>query len=209
MRIIKFLLLTGLYLNGFISEGQVLIIPAVDTSLYIGVDNRIEIRSSKISATQLRLRTSNGLVSGRNGNYVIRCAYKTSDALLEVTYKNKVLARKKLSVNVISDPVVYVIGDSLFGGGEISKKQVLSFKNMIVKCNYPLANFQVVSFIVEIIHNQKSKGTVDNRSNSLVPETKFYLEHIEKGDELIFDDIRVVSPDSRSRTLPSIRFKII
>jgi len=49
------------------SAAQVKIIAAVDTSLYVGVDNPVKIESATIPLSKLKLRSSNGEVSGKEG----------------------------------------------------------------------------------------------------------------------------------------------
>lgn len=191
------------------SKAQVEIIPAVDTSLYIGIENHVSLKSGEIPLEQLKLRTSTGAVSGDSGRYIILCSAKTSNALLEVIYKNKVVASKKVNVNTIGNPAAYAVGESAVNTGNVSKKQLESLRSLITKCNPPLINFTVVSFTVEIIHNGQSRGMLNNSTEMFDPEIKLYLKYAEPGDEIIFDSIRVKGTEARARLVPPIKLKVI
>jgi|GEM_PF-5434777 len=191
------------------AKAQVTIISAVDTSLYIGIENKVSLKSGKIPLEQLKLRTSTGTVSGGKGRYIVLCSTKTSNALLEVIYKNKVVASKKINVNTISDPVAYAVGEITVNTGSISKKQLEGLQSLITKCNPPLINFNVVSFTAEIIHNGQSKGMINNSTEMFDPEITLYLKYAEPGDEIIFDSIRVKGTEARARLVPPIKLKII
>lgn len=187
---------------------QVQIITAVDTSLYVGIDNPVTIRSATIPLKELTLRTGNGSISGKDGNYIIKCSKAGPAVLLDVVYRNKVVASKKINVHRITDPVVYPLGEKLFTDTFISKKNLGSIKSLVVKLNYPLANFSVVSFTTEIIHNGKSTGTLQNSGRNLSVESKTFLDMAVPGDEVIFDAIGIETAGSGRKFVPAVKLRI-
>jgi len=105
--------------------------------------------------------------------------------------------------------MAYALGERLFTDTIVTKKELVSIKSLIVKLNYPLAKYTVVECTAEIIHNGKSTGTLQNRGQDLSPEIKAFLKYAEAGDEVIFNSIRVLCPDSRKKYVPPIRLKVI
>lgn len=204
----KWNILTVLIFSATISKGQVTISPAVDSSLYLGIDNPVTIQSATIPLNELTVKTDIGKVSGGNGQYTIRCSNKVSTASIEVIYKNKIVAEKKIKVNRISDPLVYALGDAVFSDGEsITKKQLLSVKSLISKTNYPLIKIVVTGFSVEIIRSGKTLGKVYVQKN--FTELMLYLKTAIPGDEILFDQVLVSMNGERNRVVPSIKLKII
>ena len=194
--------------SALISKAQVNISTAVDSSLYAGIDNPVTIQSTTIPLNELTLRTNIGKVSGSNGHYSIRCSSNISTALLEVIYKNKVVAEKKLKVNRISDPLVYAFGESVFSNDDsITQKQLLSIKSLISKTNYPLIKIIVTGFSAELIRAGKSMGKVYVQKN--FTELMLYLTTAIPGDEVLFDQVLVSIDGERNRMAPSIKLKVI
>jgi hypothetical protein len=192
------------------AAAQVEIIPAIDSSLFVGIDNRVVVKSGTIPLKELKLSSSSGTVTGSNGNYIIRCSATASNALLKVLHKNKVVATKKINVNRSGDPNAFVVGESLFSNGTILKKQLDELRTVIVKCDPPLLKFQVVSFTAAIIHNGESKGSMNNSSDAISLEVKRYLKYAVPGDEIIFDTIKVITDtDLHPKQVPMIRLKVI
>lgn len=190
-------------------NAQVQINTAVDTSLYVGIDNPVTIRSASIPLRELKLRTGNGTVSGKDGNFIIKCSKPGPAVLLDVVYRNKVVASKKINVHLITDPVVYPLGEELFTDTFISKKKLETIKSLVVKLNYPLANFSVVSFTTEIIHNGKSTGTLQNAGKNLTADIKTFLDIAVPGDNVIFDAIGIKSADSGRKFVPAVKLRVI
>ena len=190
------------------ATAQVKIITAVDTSLYVGIDNPVTIQSTTIPLSELKLRSGNEQVPGKDGHYIIKCS-KAGSALLEVVHNNKTVATKKIKINRINDPVVYALGEIVFTDSIITKKQLAAIKSLIVKFNYPLENFSVVSFTTEIIHDGKSTGTLQSSGRNISPDIQKILSYAVAGDEVIFDAIGIRSPDSTRKFVPAIRFKVI
>jgi hypothetical protein len=187
---------------------QVKITTQVDTSLYVGVDNIVTITSEKIPLDQLKLQTKGCIVKGKTGTVNVLCLKPARNIILEVVHKNKVVASKIINVNMISDPVAYVLGEKLFTDSLITKKQLLTAKILKVKLNYPLASFPVISFTTEIIHEGKSSGILRGSGNIISNDIKTMLAMAMPGDEIVFDQIRVECPDSSKKFVPPVKLKI-
>lgn len=190
-------------------QAQVTISTAVDSSLYVGIDNPVVIHSSTIPVKDILLRAGNAVVTGQNGNFNITCSKAEGNTLLEAIYRNKVVATKKISIHKIEDPVAFMLGEKLFTDTAITIRQLEGLKLMLVKCNYPLAKFTVLNFTAEIIHNGKGIGTISNDGNNISHGTERFLGYAEIGDLVIFDQIVVQTPDAVKRYLPPVRLRVV
>jgi len=190
-------------------QAQVTIQPAVDSSLYIGIDNPVVIHSATIPVKDILLRAGNAVVTGKNGVFTITCSKAEGSILLEAIYRNKVVGTKKISVHKIEDPVAFPLGEKLFTDTAITIRQLEGLKQLLVRCNYPLAKFTVLNFTAEIIHNGKGTGTITNDGNNISHGTERFLGYAEIGDQVIFDQIVVQTPDAVRRYVPPVRLRVI
>jgi hypothetical protein len=165
-------------------------------SLFIGIDNEVIIQSAKIPVEKLSLNANGGTVSGSKGKYIVRCSAPNTDASVKVFYKKKLVAEKKMMAVRISDPVVYVAGDTLITGGKISKKHLFTFNSLVVKTNVPFLALNVIGFDFKRMANNTVADSLKNSSYLFSPEIKQILIKSMKGDVLIFGNISLTDPDN-------------
>jgi len=108
----------------------------------------------------------------------------------------------------VSEPIVYALGDSIYNGGNISKKHLINLSSLIIKQTYPLSNYRVLRFTIEILHKQNSKGALPNYNYIFSNDTKLFLQNADIGDEIIFNHIVMSCPTSKERTMPPIKLII-
>jgi hypothetical protein len=121
-----------------------------------------------------------------------------------------VIATKTININSISDPIAYAAGDSIFNHGRITKTQSGRLQLLIAKNNFPLIKWKVSSFTFTILHNQTIKGNQDSKSNVFGSQIISSLKNAEPGDEIIFDDIRIIGgPNMEPKVIPTIKLKVI
>ena len=174
---------------------QIKIITRAD-SLFIGIDNYVIIQSAKIPVEKLSLNVNGGAVSGSKEKYIVRCFAPNKDASIKIFYKKKLIAEKKLAVLRISDPLIFVAGDTLVSGGMISKKHFLTFNSMIVKTNVPFLAMSIIRFDFKRISNNTLTGSLKNEGNLFSPEIKRALKKAVKGDVIIFKNAFSTGPDN-------------
>ena len=174
---------------------QVKIITRVD-SLFIGIDNEVIIQSPKIAVEKLSVNVNGGTVSGSKGKYIIHCSAPNTDASIKIFYKKKLVAEKKLAVLRISDPLIFVAGDTLVRGGMISKKHLLTFNSLVVKINVPFLAMNVIRFDFKRMKNNTVADSLKNSSYLFSPEMIQILIKSMKGDMLIFENISSTGRDN-------------
>jgi hypothetical protein len=176
---------------------QVKIITRAD-SLFIGIDNKVIIQSAKIPIEKLSVNVNGGAVSGSKGKYIIHCSTPNKDASIKVFYKKKLVAEKKMTAVRISDPVVYVAGDTLIREGIISKKHLLSFNSLVVKTNVPFLALSVIRFDFKRISINILTDSLKNEGCIFSPEIKRSLKTAMKGDVIFFENAFSTGADDNS-----------
>ena len=164
--------------------------------MFIGIDNEVIIQSPKIAVEKLSVNVNGGTVSGSKGKYIIHCSAPNTDASIKIFYKKKLVAEKKLAVLRISDPLIFVAGDTLVRGGMISKKHLLTFNSLVVKINVPFLAMNVIRFDFKRMKNNTVADSLKNSSYLFSPEMKQILIKSMKGDVLIFENISSTGPDN-------------
>ncbi len=165
-------------------------------SFFIGIDNEVIIQSAKIPVEKLSLNVNGGTVSGSKGKYIVRCSAPNSNASIKIFYRENLVAEKKLAVLRISDPLIFVAGDTLVRGGMISKKHLLTFNSLVVKINVPFLAMNVIRFDFKLMTNKTVTDSLKNSSYLFSPEMKQILIKSMKGDVLIFENISSTGPDN-------------
>jgi GldM C-terminal domain len=176
---------------------QVKIITRAD-SLFIGIDNEVIIQSSKIAVEKLSINVNGGTVSGSNGKYIIHCSAPNTDASIKIFYRKNLVAEKKLAVLRISDPLIFVAGDTLVREGVISKKHLLTFNSLVVKTNVPFLALSVIRFDFKRMSNNILTDSLKNEGYILSLEIKRSLKKAMKGDVIIFENAFSTGADDNS-----------
>ena len=185
---------------------QVKIITRADSLLFIGLDNETQITSGKLPVSKLTLASNiDGSVKGSNGNYTIHCVSPNKYCLLKVLYKGRILAIKKMRIIRVSEPVVYVTGDTIVSGGAISKKHLITFDSLLVKTNVQYLRMNVVRFDFKKITNHSITDSLENYGYKFSSEIKIVLKKSVAGDIIIFENCRVTGPDDNGAERKSIR----
>ena len=175
---------------------QVKIVSRADSLLFIGLDNEIQITSEKLPVSKLTLVSNiDGSVKGSNGKYTIHCVSPNKDYQLKVLYKNKIVEVKKMGIVRVSEPVVYITGDTAVTGGKISKKHLLTFDSLIVKTNVPYLRMNVVRFDFKKATNGVTTDSLENYWYRFSSKIKNILKQSVTGDVIIFENCRVAGPD--------------
>jgi hypothetical protein len=187
---------------------QVKIITRTDSLFFVGIDNEIIIKSSEITIEKLSIVVSGGLFSGKNGKYIVRCSTPGTDASIKIFYLSKLIAEKKMQVVRVSEPVVYVAGDTLITGGLISKKHLFAFDSLIVKTNVPYLAMTVIHFEFKKVSNGQITDSIKNFGYKFSAQIKQLLAKAVKGDVFIFDEAFSTGPDDNGTIYQSIKLTV-
>jgi len=172
---------------------------------YIGVPNPITISSgSGWDKTQATM--AGGTMSGSNGSRVVTVSGGTA-ASITVTADGK-SSKFDFRIKTIPDPIGMVgaskggkIGSNIFKAQEFLRAELLGFDFD--------ANFKVTGATVYFtgagFANSGSVQTGTMTSGSFAP-IKSKIDLCKPGSTVTFDDLKVVGPDGRTRTIPPVSF---
>ncbi len=204
----RYYIIVLLIATTFKLAAQVNIFSRGDSLLFIGLDNQVTITSKKIPVNKLKLVSNiNGGISGKNGNYQIRCSFASSNYLLKVMHDNRLVAVKKMRVLRISDPEIYIAGDTLVNNGEISQKHLLSFDSVVTKINVPFIKFPFIRFDVIKISKGVIVDSLNNYGNKFELKIKKLFSSAIIGDTLMFENFRIGGPDDIR--IPALKLTVI
>ncbi|MFT3681782.1 MAG: gliding motility protein GldM [Ferruginibacter sp.] len=172
---------------------------------YIGVDNPITI-SSGSGWDKTSVSMTGGTLSGSNSNRIVRVT-NPGTATINVSADGK-SSKFDFRVKMIPDPIGMIgpskggrIQSNVFKAQDFLRAELLNFDFD--------ARFNVTSAVVYFAGAGFSTGggvqTGQLTSGSLAP-IKAKMDLCKPGSTVTFDDLKVVGPDGRTRTIPPISF---
>ncbi len=182
------------------TPGGAAVMPDKMMVFYIGVDNPVTIGSpTGWDKTTVTINGGGGsFTSGSGSNRIVRVT-EVGDATINVTANGKT-SPFKFRVKTIPDPIIKV-GPSAGG-----KMQSVVFKSQpFVRADLEhfdfQANFSVTGATMYFTGPQfRNTVSVTLTSGSMAP-AKQYLDQCGPGSAVIFDNIKVVGPDGKTRTI--------
>ena len=172
---------------------------------YIGVDNPLTV-GSPTGWEKTGFNVTGGTYTGSNGKYIIRVSGGT-EAIVNVTANEKTTPFK-FRIKSIPDPIGMVgpskggrIQSNIFKAQDFLRAELLNFDFE--------ARFNVVSATVYFAGAGFSTGggvQTGTLSSGSLAGVKSKIDLCKPGSTVTFDDLKVVGPDGRTRTIPPISF---
>jgi hypothetical protein len=167
--------------------------------VYIGVPNTLKITGTSKNG---KLTLDNGNVKkGADKNEYTATFSSPGIANVIVWQNGKAVCRKKYIIKHINDPILLFAGkdDSMLSVREILASPCLSIS--IPGC-YINHKFTLMSFETYFIYQQGETPTEGMNNTWCMHEGQIAsVKKLQPGDKILFTDIRVNGPDSRTRTL--------
>ena len=175
--------------------------------LYIGVDNPIKIAASGYEASELEVSIDNGIISGKNGEYVIQPKEKGS-ANVTITCNGKEIQKTNFRVKYVPDPVAKVSGKK---AGPINMQELLKVDEVVADLeNFDFdLSFDIVEFSVSAVLDGGFTKLSKSNSNLLTEEQKDIIGQLRVGSRITFEGIKCKGPDGNLRNLQAIVLKIV
>ncbi len=199
----KLLILSVFFIIPSILPAQVFSIAADQNNiLYLGLDNSLTIAVEKFAAKDLIVKTDNGEITGKNGQYLYRANKIGKAEIILYNRNNKTeIGRSYFRVKYIPDPVP-MIGPS--GGGKI-KKVVLAAQQYL-RAEYQCCGFdakaQIDSFTTCIIRGDTCLlNEFINIGNKISDDLSKVFSNLKSGDTVIFKKIFAKLADGTSKVL--------
>jgi hypothetical protein len=147
-------------------NAQVGITMQVDTSLFIGLENKVWIKTKKYPLKDLYIVLSGSKNKGVNGQFSISCSTPQRNVPLYVYYKNKIVAKKIIQINRVADPEVFVFGNTIIKDSIISIKEIQNLTKLFVKTNVPFLGTYIRNFSLKRVENELVVDSVLIRGNN-------------------------------------------
>jgi hypothetical protein len=195
--LLHILLFTSLQTYSQIAIKNISIVKPEVNILYQHVDNRLKISGTN---TKVNLISKNGFdVSHQDSNtFVIIPKTLKPDTLLVYSGK-KLLLTKVFSIDTVSLPKIQLgnIQNDTASVSEILANRGL--RSVMKGCLYNFS-LRILGFSMTFIGNLTTRVKIIGNMISKDQETM--IRSLRKGDKILFDDIAVVSANSRVRELP-------
>jgi len=180
--------------------------------LYIGVDNPVSIAASGggDDKIQVSIAGGDGSISRVGpGKYNVRVAKVTDDAKITVAVEGKVAGISQFRVRTIPPPGAYVggyeSGSNVAAGAFINQAGIgAGIKNFPFELNY-----KVTSFTVTCDNDEGDVEPVDVQGNIWSAKAMTMIrKNVKAGRMVTIDNIRVLGPDGRTQSAPSLVYYI-
>ncbi len=178
--------------------------PIKNNFLYIGIENPISIDVADIPSTALIVSTSNGSISGSNGDYMITPVsgnhLQISIYVLVCKYDTSYVGEQFFRLKKLPDPEVWfaqldrdsiaTVGELLSGGGIISRLEDFSYDIRI----------PIKSFELKAVYNNK-ETILRSTGNAYTPDMKALIQNAVPGTKITVQNIIVIYPGKSERQL--------
>jgi len=192
-----------------VAEANAVISPTKMNVFYQEVDNPVEISVSGIPANKLFPSISNGTMTKSGNGYIVRPGQGSKSVitvLAEIDKGKKSMGSMTFRVKALPDPVAKVGGKK---GGTISKNELIA--QQFVLADMEGFDFEARFTVTEFTVSIKKGGfdqDVSSHSQRFTDAQKDLLKSLNRGDKVIFTDIKAKGPSGKVRELNGIILKI-
>lgn len=173
-------------------SAQVSIVTQVDTSFYVGLENKVWIATKKYPLKDLYIVVNGRKNKGVNGEFTIACSTPQRNVPLYVYYKNKIVTTKIIQINRVEDPEVFVFGKTIIKDSLISIKEIPNFHELIAKNNVPFLGFNIRGFSLKTVRNGIVMDSLSFSGSIFDINAKRVLKKVEVGDKILFENIFIL-----------------
>lgn len=192
------------------SQGNIINHSLIDSSLniaYLGVENAIELVGAKNSSTKLDFTTTNGTMSDvGQGRYILR-PEQAGECIISFQSKGQKIVSKAFRIDTLVNLIARLAGvrDSF-----ATVQEIMSNPFLIIES--PKSLYKVRCLVRSFVLSMDEAGFEDSNPYEIVghvisSNVVNKIKRLQKGDEMLFDQIIMNCADCRSRKLPP--FKII
>jgi gliding motility-associated protein GldM len=179
--------------------------------LYLGVDNPMRIAASGVEASELEVTIDNGLITVKNGEYLIQPKTPGS-ATVTVSSKGKEIQKTSFRVKPVPDPVAAIkTPDGLKTNGLITKKELLDangIETALHNFDFDL-KFNVVSFVLSFTIPGEFKIVEEvSKSDKYTERQINFIKSLIKYQKVTIEEITAMGPDGKTRKLNPMVFTI-
>jgi gliding motility-associated protein GldM len=192
-----------------VAEANAVISPTKMNVFYQEVDNPVEVSVSGIPANKLFPSISNGTMTKSGNGYIVRPGPGSKSVITvmaEIDKAKKSMGSMTFRVKALPDPVAKVGGKK---GGYIAKNELIA--QQFVLADLEGFDFEARFTVTEFTVSIKKGGfdqDVSSHSQRFTDAQKDLLKNLNRGDKVIFTDIKAKGPSGKVRELNGIILKI-
>lgn len=184
------------------------------STLYIGLDNPLSIKTSEFDENDnLYAEITDGQIIKKGGVFYARVFKKGITQVkvyVNMPYGKIKVAEKSFVIRLLQDPIPSI--NEIKNGGIVKKESLSQFKVMSLQTDEYLVDEDVyiADFDFMIIYNQYNAVTkpIKNVGSSFNGSVIGALKKAEKGDVLLFNNIRTLSSRGVETIIPSLTLTV-
>lgn len=193
-----------------IPEVKAVVSPVMLNVVYVGVDNPIHVAVPGYTCEQIIVTTNNGKIKGQGCTYMLRPeSVGRLQVYISVARNTEVALIDSFNFrsNRVPDPLPHFGRYSIFDDTiNISvAKTILQIFTEPIDSEFEV-RFIISEFTMKVIRKGSLIFTAYNNSPGLSQEMQIFQQGFEKGDVLIFEQIKAESPDGTERHLRSLQY---
>lgn len=207
------LMLTLLLIPTFINAQNVVITNIKMNVVFVGVDNPIKVAVADYSEKSIIVKVNQGIITGKNGNYIWRPTSPTSNGLVSV-YIQQDNSEKLISTHIYRIKLIPNPYTSLSGWQRscINPSGSSFIKNGLtaVLDNFPFdVQFEIISFKITVVRDNKVFFEGINNGGRFKGQTAQIIQMVEVGDKVYFSEVKCrYFGDGIVREINDLVFKI-
>jgi gliding motility-associated protein GldM len=193
-----------------VAQGSVVVSPTKMNVFYLGVDNPVRISVGGIPDNQIQASASNGKIQ-RSGNEWVMVPARQGNCIISVAAnidgRVSQIGTESFRVKTVPDPYATVGG---LRSGVIAKNVLVAQSGVVATMpedfdfdlTFQVTEYKVVSIVGGFVRDVSVKG------NRFTQEVRDFINGLNKGMPIYFEDIKAVGPDGSVRPLSSINLKL-
>lgn len=175
--------------------------------LYIGVDNPLTVSGGSTGSEKVSVSFDNGTITKESGDRYIAKPTKQGLSSIKVTANGKTYSFP-MRVKTLPDPAVFIGGKK---GGDMPAAEFKAMGGVVARLEDSdfEAPFRVVSYKVGVQGGPvQMYAEAQNQGNRWNGNAANLISRTGPGSKVFVEEIVVVGPDGRNRTLPGIVFSL-
>ena len=193
-----------------VAEGSVVVSPTKMNVFYLGVDNPVEISVAGVPANQIQASASNGVIQRSGSSWVMKPTRQGNCVIyVSANFNGKVsqIGTEDFRVKTVPDPYATVAG---LRSGAIAKNVLVAQSGVVASMpedfdfdlTFQVTEYKIVSIVGGFVRDVSVKG------NRFTQEARDFINSLNRGAPVYFEEIRAIGPDGSVRPLSNISLKL-
>lgn len=201
----------------FVTEPSATVAPVLMNVLYAGIANPIRIAVPGVPSGNVTASMTNGSLVRKGDQWEARPTTVGTDAVISVNARmadgrSVEMAKTTFRVRALPDPMPYIEYKDQdgnvrkFRGGQLSKRSLLEADGILAAIDDDLLNvpFKVLSFELTFYDSMGNIIPEVTQGSQFSQRQKNYIRNLARGKRFYITHVKVLGPDNRERTIPTV-----